>query len=562
MENLHLKKKLLMKKINLSIVQDIKEIKFIQKKIKKKITWLPLNLETLLYLDLNKYDYINLSNFFNNNLHRDGLIFSSKFINKLDKKPLYDSSLHNRYKGIIRKYLNSIFFIIEAIIKIKKKYKINTIFVSGWNNYNPKSINGNYIVSKIVYELFNKKMNIKIISKIKNNFDKSIYEYSIKFRRDDKKKIFIPDLGYNIKRIIYSKIFDKKINIYTLETKNKINVKKYFLKIFGIKFLQFHKFIKKKQYHLKFENITFKYKSFDITSLINFRTQQINFFLQDLKEKNLAIKKLFINFRPNLIIFYNLRGVNYYISELTKKYKLNSIILSHGTLTKGRNKFEKMYQKIIADELINKFVGIQTKIFLSSLSTIKAKNKKFSLGNILLTQSKNKKKMFFLYAVTQRDFVNMQFYGIETFYEFFENLKLFNKLAKDENIKFLIKLHPNIQNLKKILQVKFKNLMFSNKSLDRLFEKTSATISFSSTSIEDSLCSNIPVILFDRWNRYNHDFKKDDHKEKSKPITYINKVSLLKENLRNYPFEKKLNFNQYIYNSHYKQNINKLFQLI
>ena len=38
--------------------------------------------------------------------------------------------------------------------------------------------------------------------------------------------------------------------------------------------------------------------------------------------------------------------------------------------------------------------------------------------------------MFFLYAVTQRDFVNMQFYGIETFYEFFENLKLFNKLAK------------------------------------------------------------------------------------------------------------------------------------
>ena len=458
MENLYLKKKLLMKKINLSIVQDIKEIKFIQKKIKKKITWLPLNLETLLYLDLNKYDYINLSNFFNNNLHRDGLIFSSKFINKLDKKPLYDSSLHNRYKGIIRKYLNSIFFIIEAIIKIKKKYKINTIFVSGWNNYNPKSINGNYIVSKIVYELFNKKMNIKIISKIKNNFDKSIYEYSIKFRRDDKKKIFIPDLGYNIKRIIYSKIFDKKINIYTLETKNKINVKKYFLKIFGIKFLQFHKFIKKKQYHLKFENITFKYKSFDITSLINFRTQQINFFLQDLKEKNLAIKKLFINFRPNLIIFYNLRGVNYYISELTKKYKLNSIILSHGTLTKGRNKFEKMYQKIIADELINKFVkfvGIQTKIFLSSLSTIKAKNKKFSLGNILLTQSKNKKKMFFLYAVTQRDFVNMQFYGIETFYEFFENLKLFNKLAKDENIKFLIKLHPNIQNLKKILQVKF-----------------------------------------------------------------------------------------------------------
>ena len=64
-----------------------------------------------------------------------------------------------------------------------------------------------------------------------------------------------------------------------------------------------------------------------------------------------------------------------------------------------------MYQKIIADELINKFVkfvGIQTKIFLSSLSTIKAKNKKFSLGNILLTQSKNKKNVFFICCHAKR----------------------------------------------------------------------------------------------------------------------------------------------------------------
>ena len=30
------------------------------------------------------------------------------------------------------------------------------------------------------------------------------------------------------------------------------------------------------------------------------------------------------------------------------------------------------------------------------------------------------------------------------------------------------------------------------------------TISFSSTIIEDSLYSGVPVILFDRWNRYQH----------------------------------------------------------
>ena len=76
MENgtLTLEKKTTNEKINLSIVQDIKEIKFIQKN-KEKIGYFTIEFGNITYLDLNKYDYINLSNYFNNNLHRDGLIF-------------------------------------------------------------------------------------------------------------------------------------------------------------------------------------------------------------------------------------------------------------------------------------------------------------------------------------------------------------------------------------------------------------------------------------------------------------------------------------------------------
>ena len=37
-----------------------------------------------------------------------------------------------------------------------------------------------------------------------------------------------------------------------------------------------------------------------------------------------------------------------------------------------------------------------------------------------------------------------------------------------------------------------------------LLNKSFVTISFSSTVIEDSLYSNVPVILFDRWGRYKH----------------------------------------------------------
>ena len=48
------------------------------------------------------------------------------------------------------------------------------------------------------------------------------------------------------------------------------------------------------------------------------------------------------------------------------------------------------------------------------------------------------------------------------------------------------------------------------------------TVSFSSTVIEDSLNSKIPVILFDRWKRYKHcDSETNPHKKNS-AVYYLN----------------------------------------
>ena len=47
---------------------------------------------------------------------------------------LFEESLKYRYKGIIRKFLIRFFFLIEIISKIEKKYKINSLVLSGWNN--------------------------------------------------------------------------------------------------------------------------------------------------------------------------------------------------------------------------------------------------------------------------------------------------------------------------------------------------------------------------------------------------------------------------------------------
>ena len=60
---------------------------------------------------------------------------------------------------------------------------------------------------------------------------------------------------------------------------------------------------------------------------------------------------------------------------------------------------------------------------------------------------------------------------------------------KKNNFDILIKLHPGIYNELPLLKKIFPNLEFSKKYIKDFFDKSFATISFSSTAIEDSLNS-------------------------------------------------------------------------
>ena len=80
----------------------------------------------------------------------------------------------------------------------------------------------------------------------------------------------------------------------------------------------------------------------------------------------------------------------------------------------------------------------------------------------------------------------MHFLGCETFYEIYDDLKKLNYIAQLKKIKIMVKLHPNISYLKGKLAKKFTSLSFSNEKIEKILKKTVLTISFSSTTIEDS----------------------------------------------------------------------------
>ena len=95
--------------------------------------------------------------------------------------------------------------------------------------------------------------------------------------------------------------------------------------------------------------------------------------------------------------------------------------------------------------------------------------------------------------------------------------------------------------------------------MDKMLKKTFVTISYSSSVIEDSINSRVPVILFDKWKRYKHcDANMNNN---FFPIFYVNNVEELFEKIEfiknNYS---KLDFKSIIIGKDTNRNIKELFK--
>ncbi len=179
-------------------------------------------------------------------------------------------------------------------------------------------------------------------------------------------------------------------------------------------------------------------------------------------------------------------------------------------------------------------------------------------GNLIFSESKSKNTDKILFAVTLKDFYNFQFFGVEMYYEFLDNLYLFNNLAKSHKLNFLIKLHPSANNCYEELRKTFKNLEFTKKKISKVLEKVFVTVSFSSTVIEDSLHSKVPVILLDRWKRYKHCMAEENVNKKNSAIYYVNNESDLIKCFSTIKSSQNINFNDYIFSGNVKNNVSNL----
>ena len=546
------------------VAQSVEELKFILKKIKKEeVVCVPLNLPTQLFCIKNKLNFYNPINFIDNNFYKEALLESENLINKLDVSELKFESHIKEYKAFMRFKFYSAVFLIELIEKINTYRKINEIFVSGWNRYIDQYSRKNYFISYLIYNLIT---NIKIsrLSKYEEDQISSKEEknYVIRNRKLNKKKnyVLMNNTGYNFRRIVF---FLQKKNCYIIvPTFNKISFfRKILFRIFKIICLEFNVHSTKKQKNILLSNIKFFYKKKNISKILNFRKEQEIGTLIKLQNQSNAIDYLFDQLNIKLVLSNVTRGINGYYLEKAKIKKIPSVCITHGTLAPAFNQFDKIYKNIVAEAAtINKtdYFAVQSKITKKFVESNSLNANAIETGNLIFSESKNRSKKKILFAVTLKDIEGFQFLGVEMYYEFLSNLKFFDKLSQEHNLDFLVKPHPSenrsLDDLKKI----FMNLEFTQKKISKVLKDVFVTISFSSTVIEDSLHSNIPVILFDRWKRYKHCNAEEDVNKKNSAVYYVNNESDLINCLSTVKSSENINFDKYIFSGDSKKNVNNL----
>lgn len=522
----------------------------------KNSLYLPLSIETLLYCEINKLPHLNPLNYFKNEDHKKGQIFSEQLLKKIIIKDKKMKCFQNIIKMRIRYMLNFLFLFKTILKNLCDNNEIEQIYISDSKIIlHEKSFNLMLLLNLI-------KINKKVIflKKIFKDFldkNKNFY-YKLDFKKFIKKEKFdyiFYETGYNFRKILLkSALLRKKLLLISRE--NITFYKKIILKILNIKYLEIKK-NKQTESNLKFYINNTKYKS-----LLKYLVKKFLNLVENCYEETSLFDKLFSCNSINYAIVNNSYAGSYALIYSAKKFNCKTILISHGTLSKTKKKESIIYNKLISENLYSKYIDYDVKQSkISGSFKFNNKIKALKLGNLIYSDTERKKKKYILYGVTSKANSNIHFWGQDLFFEFYNNLKFLNYLAKCKNLKILVKLHPNYQPFIKDFRNVFGYLLFSNKPINILLKNAEMCISFSSTVIEDSILSKVPVILFDNYNRYNHFYKSQAQNIKNCPIYYVNKSSKLLEKINIIKKSKNINFDSLTYSKDIQQSYNKFLRM-
>lgn len=273
-----------------------------------------------------------------------------------------------------------------------------------------------------------------------------------------------------------------------------------------------------------------------------------------------ALEHVFKRLDTCIVMSYIGLGIMGVAGELAGVMKKKSLFISHGTHPVPIDTYHELelYNHCRSFMLSNyTHVALCTPVQEAHLRYFKGKypdivNQEIRTGPLIFTtlsrgnKERHKKELgiprdccVFTQAVSIKPRYGERFYFLETMDEFFAGLTdVIRAINTIDKVRLIIRLHPGFswsnEEIKNLLPVSGRYIINQAGPFSRVLEATDALISYSSTTIDEALINRIPVLLYDKWNRYNHFktgiFERDDSTDVY-PVCYVNNCDKLRPSM-------------------------------
>lgn len=248
--------------------------------------------------------------------------------------------------------------------------------------------------------------------------------------------------------------------------------------------------------------------------------------IQNLEHTTAVVDDLFRRLRPKLLMSMYSAGIYYMMGEVAQRQGIPALNISHGTHVPPNNEAERIENYRLASSVILNsypYVAVQTPWTERFLDYYQDRRQRIFTGPLLfsVTNPQDRREIrssilgenaggkIIVHATTQKDRASFRFHITETVDEYISTLRDMVQVINElEGVYLLIRPHP-VCNLSpeefRFLLPESSRIRFLLKGpFSRILSAADLLISYSSTCIEEALQNQIPVVLYDKWKRYNH----------------------------------------------------------
>lgn len=270
----------------------------------------------------------------------------------------------------------------------------------------------------------------------------------------------------------------------------------------------------------------FTYQGMDMAPCISMklRTGILNHLL-DLVPLRFRLQEVLQTVRPGVVVSPFSIGIFSVLGSLCQRLHIPGILVPHGTLAPPRNHLEEIeWRRLSQGQMLSsyEYKAAQTPIaaqhaeyFSIGKQTIKTGPVLFSTidsqkGEQLRQQLKIPETAFVIvYAVAQRQRSSIRFHIFETEDEWLLSMvdvvRAVNHM-ENENVHLIIKLHPGFRFSRAQMHMLLPECehmsILHRESFADVLAASDLMVSYISTTVEEALINRIPVVLYDKWQRY------------------------------------------------------------